>query len=145
MSPAGDSSELGRAVQEVADRTQVLIHEEIELAKAEVAIKVKKLARGAAIGAAAGVFALFGLIYLLHSASWLAWKLVRGDSPDNFWLGFLIVAALLFALGVVAGLLAARLLKGGAPPTPDMAIEEGRLIKETFSGEPPKRRLESSS
>lgn len=137
MSP-NDTTQLARAVQDVADRTQILIREEIELAKSEVTAKARKLARGAAIGAAAGVFALFGLVYLLHSASWFAWKLVRGDSTDNFWLGFLIVAVLLFALGVVSGFVAARLFKSGTPPTPDMAIEEGKLIRETLSSDAPR-------
>ena len=55
-------TDLARAVQEVSDRASVLIREEIELAKAEVSAKVTKLAKGAAIGAAAGVF-LLGATY----------------------------------------------------------------------------------
>jgi hypothetical protein len=129
------TSELARAIQDVTERTQVLIREEIELAKVEVTTKAKKLARGAAIGAAAGIFVVTGFIYFLHAASWLVWKAVRGDSTDNFWLGFFLVSVALFVLGGLAGFLAARLFKAGAPPTPAMAIEEGRLIKETLSGD----------
>ena len=40
---------------------------------------------------------------------------------------------LLFIVGAIAGLLAARLFKRGSPPTPQMAIEEGKLIKETVT------------
>ncbi len=130
MAPEPSTSELGRAVQDVTEKAQLLIREEIELAKAEMTAKVSKLIRGIVIGVIAGVFALFGLIYLLHGLSWLIWDLIGGDS--NFFLGFLIVAALLFIFGGLAGFLAARFIKRGTPPTPQMAIEEAKLIQQTL-------------
>ncbi len=126
-------SELGKAIQDVTEYSQRIIREEIELAKAEVSEKVTKLAKGAAVGAAAGVFVLTGLIYFLHALSWFIWKLVRGDSGDNFYLGFLIVAVLLFVLAGVAGFLAFKFVKGGAPPTPQMAIDEAQKVRQTIS------------
>ncbi len=130
-----DTSELGQAVQDVTERASLLIREEIELAKREMTEKVTKLIKGAVVGIVAGIFAVFGLIYLLHAASWAIWDLIGGRS--NFWLGFVIVAALLFLLGGLAGFVAARFLKRGSPPTPQMAIEEGKLIKETVTGSHP--------
>ena len=130
-----DTSELGQAVQDVTERASLLIREEIELAKREMTEKVTKLIKGAVVGIAAGIFAVFGLIYLLHAASWAIWDLIGGRS--NFWLGFIIVAALLFLLGGLAGFVATRFLKRGSPPTPQMAIEEGKLIKETVTGSHP--------
>ena len=127
-----DTSELGQAVQDVTERASLLIREEIELAKREMTEKVTKLIKGAVVGIVAGIFAVFGLIYLLHAASWAIWDLIGGRS--NFWLGFVIVAALLFLLGGLAGFVATRFLKRGSPPTPQMAIEEGKLIKETVTG-----------
>ena len=124
------TSDLGRAVQDVAEKAQLLVREEIELAKAEMSVKISKLIKGIVVGVVAGVFALFGLIYLLHGLSWLIWDLIGGDS--NFFLGFLIVAALLFILGGLAGFLAARFIKRGTPPTPQMAIEEAKLIQQTL-------------
>jgi hypothetical protein len=126
-------TELARAIQEVTDRTSVLIREEIELAKAEVSAKASRLAKGAAIGAAAGVFLLAALIYFLHAASWFAWKLVRGDGTDNFYLGFLIVTILLVILAAIAGFIAYRLVKKSQPPLPQMAIEEAQLIRQTVT------------
>ena len=137
MNDQPTTSELAQAVQDVTERAQILIREEIELAKAEVTTKATKLAKGAAIGAAAGIFLFFSLIYFLNAASWFVWKLVRGDGTDNFYLGFLIVAGLIFLLGIIAGLIAARLVKKGAPPTPKMAMEEAQLIKQTVSGDTP--------
>jgi uncharacterized membrane protein YqjE len=130
-----DTSELGQAVQDVTERASLLIREEIELAKREVTDKVTKLIKGAVVGIVAGIFAVFGLIYLLHALSWFLWDMIGGRS--NFWLGFVIVAALLFLFGGLAGFLAARFLKRGSPPTPQMAIEEGKLIKETVTGSHP--------
>jgi uncharacterized membrane protein YqjE len=132
-----DTSELGQAVQDVTERVSLLVREEIELAKREMTVKVSKLIKGAVVGIVAGIFAVFGLVYLLHALSWLLWKLLEGGGSDNFWLGFIIVAALLFLLGGIAGFLAARFLKRGSPPTPQMAIEEGKLIKETVTGSHP--------
>jgi uncharacterized membrane protein YqjE len=127
-----DTSDLGQAIQDVTERASLLIREEIELAKTEMTEKVTKLLKGAVIGIVAGVFALFGLIYLLEGAAWAIWLGLDGDG-NNFWIGFVIVAVLLFILGALAGFLAARLVKRGAPPTPQMAIEEGKLIKETVT------------
>ncbi|HMW46348.1 MAG TPA: phage holin family protein, partial [Solirubrobacterales bacterium] len=54
--PASEKT-VGEMVFEVSERTSNLIREEIELAKTEVSEKVTTLARGSAVGIAAGVFA----------------------------------------------------------------------------------------
>ena len=131
MAQDTDTSDLGQAIQDVTEKASLLIREEIELAKTEVTEKVTKLIKGAVVGIIAGIFAVFGLVYLLHSASWAIWQVVDGN--DNFWIGFLIVAVVLFVLGALAGFIAARLVKRGAPPAPQMAIEEAKLIKETVT------------
>ncbi len=136
MNDQPKTSELARAVQDVTERAQIIIREEIELATAEMTTKAKKLAVGAAAGAAAGVFFLFGLIYLLHAAAYGIWNLLNFEG-DDIWAGYLIVAGIIFLLGIVAGLVAARLFKKGAPPTPQMAIEEAQLIRQTVSGDKP--------
>jgi uncharacterized membrane protein YqjE len=127
-------SELARAVQDITEKAQLLIHEEIELAKAEMTEKVTKLIKGAIFGIVAGVFAVFALVYLLHALSWGIWEVLGSDS--NFWLGFLITGAVILILGVIAGLIAMRLIKRGSPPTPQMAIEEAQLIKGTLTAAP---------
>jgi uncharacterized membrane protein YqjE len=125
-----DTSELGQAIQDVTERASLLVREEIELAKTEMSEKASKLGKGAGIGGAAGIIAVFGLIYLLHSA---AWGLASAFGDDNPWLGYLIVAVILFIVAAIAGFVASRLFKRGSPPTPEMAIEEGKLIKETVT------------
>jgi uncharacterized membrane protein YqjE len=133
--PDNQTSELAHAIQEVSERASLLVREEIELAKAEMTEKATKLLRGAVVGLIAGIFAVFGLIYLLHAAAWGIWQATGTQS--SFWIGFLVVAVVLFLLGLIAGLIAFRSLKKGSPPAPTMAIEEGRLIKETVSSSRP--------
>ena len=130
---------IAEAIQEVSERASLLVREEIELAKAEVTEKVTKLIKGAVVGIAAGIFAVFGLVFLLHGLAWLAWFELF---PDNqfFW-GFFVVAAVLFLVGALAGYIAARAMKSGAPPTPKLAIDEAKLIKETVQSKHPERTI----
>ncbi len=127
--PTPYTPQVGAAVQDIAQRAQLLVREEIELARVELTQKVGRLARGAVVGIVAGVMALFGLVFLLHALSWLVWDATGPN--DNYWLGFLIIAVVLFLLGAVAGALAARFVKAGTPPKPEMAIEEAQRIKAT--------------
>jgi uncharacterized membrane protein len=135
--PDGNSQSIAQAIQEVSERAQLLVREEIELAKAEVSAKVAKLVKGAVVGIAAGIFVIAGLLLVLHGLAWLAWYELF---PDNqfFW-GFFVVAAVLFLLGAVAGFMAARAFKAGAPPTPQLAIDEAKRIRETVQSSHPER------
>ena len=93
--------------------------------------KATTLGKGAAVAAAAGVFALFGLIFFLHI---LAWFFVVGCRYDDVFWGFLIVDGPPVRLRRRSpGCIGIRWIKKGAPPTPDMAIDEAKLIKETVS------------
>ena len=132
--PEQSNSELARAVQDVTEKAQLLVREEIALAKAEMNEKVSKLIKGAIFGVVAGVFLLFALIYLLHALALGIWEFLGSDT--NFWLGYLIVAVVLILLGAIGGLLAMRNVKKGTPPTPQMAIEEAQLIKGTLTAPP---------
>jgi uncharacterized membrane protein YqjE len=128
------TSELARAIQDVTERAQLLVREEVELAKAEMTDKVTKLIKGAVFGIVAGIFAVFALIYLLHALSWGINDVL--DVSTALWAGFLITGGLILLLGVIAGLLALRFVKKGTPPTPQLAIEEAQLIKGTLAAAP---------
>ncbi len=105
----------------------VLVREEIELAKAEVTVKVSSLARGAAALAAGAVFGVFALVIALFT---LAWGL--NSLFASVWLGFAVTLVILLVLTGAAFMLALRKLKVGAP-TPNMAIDEAKKIRETVS------------
>jgi len=127
-----DDASIASAIQQITEQTQLLIKDEIELAKAEVQVKVKALAKGAAIGAAAGVFVLAALLLIIQGMAWLAWYVLPVNNQSFFW-GFFFVAALFLIFAAAAGFFAARLFKEGTPPTPQMAIEEGKRIQQTVN------------
>ena len=128
--PPQDSGEksLGEIVAEVSEKASLLVREEIELAKAEVTGKLSKLGRGAAIGAAAGVFLVFGITMFFHGLAWFLDDVFNWE--DNIWAGFAVVTVLLFLLAALSAFIAYRLFKKGAPPTPDLAIEEAKRTRE---------------
>jgi uncharacterized membrane protein YqjE len=123
--------DLAQTVQEITERVTLLVHEEIELAKAEVTGKVTKLLRGIVIGVAAGIFVVIGLLFLLHGMAWLAWYALPVGNSSFFW-GFFVVAGLLFLLGGLSGYLAAKFFKDSTPPVPEMAIDEAGKIRRTL-------------
>ncbi len=121
-----DDKSLGDVVTEVSEKASLLVREEIELAKAELTEKVTKLGKGAGALAAAGVLAVFALIYLFHA---LAWFFVDAFNWNTVWPGYLLTFAVIVAIGAVAAFLGIRWLKGGAPPTPELAIEEAKRTR----------------
>ena len=128
MSTNGADKSLGDVVSEVSEKASLLVREEIELAKAEVSQKVTKLGKGAGALAAAGVLAVFALIYLFHA---LAWFFVDAfDWQSTVWPGYLLTFVVIVAIGAVAAFLGIRWLKGGSPPTPELAIEEAKRTRE---------------
>jgi hypothetical protein len=127
------SHSIATAITEVSERATLLIREEIELAKTEVTEKVGKLAKGAVVAAAAGIFLVTALFFVLIGCAWLLfYELPIGNSLTYFW-GFFAMALILVVLGLIAGFIAARAVKKGSPPVPSMAIEEARKIRETVS------------
>jgi uncharacterized membrane protein YqjE len=124
--------QIGHTINEISEKASLLVREEIALAKAEVTQKATKLGKGAAVAAIAGVFALFGLIFLLHTLAWFfSW--VFGATDIGITFGFLVVTGILFVLAAIAGAIGLRWIKKGSPPTPDMAIDEAKKIRETVS------------
>jgi uncharacterized membrane protein YqjE len=133
--PGEPPQNIGTAIADISERATLLVHEEIELAKAEVTEKVTKLARGAVIGVAAGVFLVMALIFVLVGCAWLLYYYLPGNQFTYFW-GFFAMAVILVLLGALAGLIASRAVKKAAPPVPNLAIEEARKIRETVSAHP---------
>ncbi|HVD38048.1 MAG TPA: phage holin family protein [Solirubrobacterales bacterium] len=130
--PPPEQRSIADLVVEVSENASTLVREEIELAKAEVSEKVSKLARGAGIGVAAGAFAFLALIMILHG---IAWVLGEELFSGNIWAGYFVTAAIFLLLAALAGWIASKALKAGAPPVPEQAIEEAKLTKEMLERE----------
>jgi Putative Actinobacterial Holin-X, holin superfamily III len=128
----GQPENLATAVTEVSDRVSNLIREEIELAKAEVGRKATTLLKGTIAVVAGAVFGVFAIFIGLEALAWgLNAVLVPG--AGSIWEGFAIVFGILAVLAILAFVIAQRLLKRGAPPTPTMAIDEAKRIRETVA------------
>lgn len=133
LNPATDREKsLADILGEISRTSSLLVRQEIELAKAEVTIKAKRLGAGAAAAGIAGVFAVLALIFFLHGLAWFFADLIGGTGLLQIWLGFLITAGVLLVLGAVCGLLALRYFRRGLPPTPELAIDEAKKTRATI-------------
>ena len=125
--PGTAEKSLGDVVGDVSTKASLLVREEIELAKAELSEKVSSIVKGSAVAIAAGVFAVFALIYFFEGLAWFFNDLF--DVGSKLWIGFLIVFGILIVLAAIAGMLGIRWIKKGSPPTPTMAIEEAKRTR----------------
>jgi len=123
--PPADKT-VGELVFEVTEQTSTLIREEIELAKTEVSEKVTILARGSAVGIAAGVFAFLALILLMHAFALGLNSLFFEGQP---WAGYLIEAVMFIAIAAGAGYFAYRSFEKTGVPIPTEAIEEAQKTR----------------
>lgn len=128
---AGEDSErsVGELVLDVTERLTLLVREEIQLAKTEIAEKIGKIVKGSAAAALAALFVVLAFAMLMHTFAWLLNDLFF---EGELWLGFLVSALIWLLLAAIAGGLAYRSMKAGAPPVPDMAIEEAKRTGETL-------------
>jgi uncharacterized membrane protein YqjE len=127
-----DERKIGELVFDVAEGMSGLVREEIQLAKTEVTEKAGKIARGAVVGIAAGVFAFFALILVMEGIAWLLNEEVFNGKT---WPGFFIEAAAFLLIAALAAFIAFKSVKAGSPPVPEQAIEEAKLTKEMLQKE----------
>lgn len=118
--PAGGVG-VGDAAKQVADHAKQLVSLEVELASLELKRKVANLGAGAALMAVGGVFALYGLGFVLAT-------LTAGlDAFMPRWLALLAVSLLLFVVAGALAMVGVKRLRRGTPPTPEQAIREAKL------------------
>jgi uncharacterized membrane protein YqjE len=127
-----DRKSVAELVFDVSEGASSLIREEIQLAKTEVTEKVGSLLRGSAVGVAAGTFAFLALILIMEG---IAWLLNEEVFDGKVWPGFFVEAAAFLLIAALAGLIAYKAVKKGAPPVPEQAIAEAKLTKEMFEKE----------
>ena len=123
----GQPENLATAVTEVSERMSLLVREEIELAKARSRKRSRASRAGPAVRDRGCVRRARARVVLLTLALGLKYRPL-----GSIWLGFLIVFGVLLVVTVLAFLFAWRKIKVGAP-TPKIAIEEAKKIRETVS------------
>ena len=126
---------IAAAITEISERATLLIRDEIELARAEISAKLRKILTGAVVGVVAGMFIVVAGMFVLEGLAWLAWYEFF-PAGQYFW-GFFVMAGALLALAVLGGVLAARALRRSTPPAPTMAIDEARKIRDAVSAPEP--------
>jgi hypothetical protein len=133
---AEEEKTVGELFLEVSEQATVLIREEIELAKAEITEKLNRLLTGSVVGIVAGVFLLLALFLVMNGVAFLLGDNVFGG---RVWLGYLVEAGAFLLIAVAAGFYAYRSLRRGAPPTPDLAIEQAKEIRATLDPSEPSK------
>ena len=120
MESSNGQASVAELVKRLTEQTSRLAHQEVELAKAELALKGKRAGLGAGMFGGAGLFGMFALGALVAAA---ILGLAQAVAP---WLAALIVAGV---LGLVAGMVAligARKVKQAVPPIPEQTVETVR-------------------
>jgi hypothetical protein len=122
---------IAAAITEISERATLLIRDEIDLARAEISSKIRKIVTGVGVGAVAGVFVLVAVMFVLEGLAWLCWYELF-PAGEYFW-GFFMMAGVLLVVAVLGGVLAWKALRRSSPPAPTMAIDEARKIREAVS------------
>jgi membrane protein len=108
---------LAELARQLSDQTSRLIHQEIELAKAELSIKGKRAGIGAGMFGGAGVFGFYALGALTATA------ILALSLAVTAWLAALIVAVVLAAIAGVLALQGKTKVQQATPPVPEQATE----------------------
>lgn len=112
-----DGRSISDLLQQLTEQTTRLAQKEIELAKAEMAIKGKRLGMGAGAFSGAGVLAILGLGALTAAA------ILGLATAVEAWLAALIVAVVYFLVAGVLSLLGRAKVKAATPPVPEQTTE----------------------
>ena len=117
---SNDEHSLAELTRQLSDQATALARKEVELAKAEMAIKAKRL------GIGAGAFGTAGLIGLFALGALTATLILALDAAMDAWLAALIVTV---AYGAIAGILALigkGRVESGTPPVPERAMDSAK-------------------
>lgn len=123
-----DEQTLGALVHQLSEQVPQLVRTEVQLAQAELTAKGK--AAGVGIGAfgAAGVLALYAVLFLLTAAA-LALALVLPG-----WAAALIVGVVVLVAAGVAAMVGKREVTQAVPPAPERTIENVKEDVATIKG-----------
>jgi hypothetical protein len=108
---------IGELLKQLSEETTQLVHQELELAKAELTQKGKQAGLGA------GLFGAAGAIGLLALAALTTCFILALDAVMPAWLAALIVAVVYGAVAAVLALRGRDRVKQAVPPVPEQTIE----------------------
>jgi uncharacterized membrane protein YqjE len=108
---------LGELLKQLSEETTRLVHQEIELAKAELTQK------GRQAGMGAGLFGAAGAIGFLALAALTTCVILALDAVMPAWLAALLVAVVYAAVAAVLALRGRAKAQQAVPPVPEQTIE----------------------
>jgi hypothetical protein len=108
---------ISELVKDLSDQSSALARKEVELAKAEMTLKAKRLGMGAGAFGGAGLAGLFAL-----GALTVTLILALSEAMDA-WLAALIVTVAYAAIAGVMALIGKNRVEEGSPPVPERAID----------------------
>jgi hypothetical protein len=130
-SGGADQASVSELVKQLSQQTSELASKEVELAKAEMSLKAKRLGIGVGAFGAAGVVGLFAFGALTAALILLI------ATAMEAWLAAVIVAAVYGAVAGILALTGKKKVDEGTPPIPEQAIESSKADVEEA-----KRRVE---
>jgi MFS family permease len=117
VSTPGTDTSIGELTKQLSEQTTRLVRQEIELAKAELAIKGKQAGAGAGMFGGAGVLALYAVGAL--TAAIIAALSLAMDT----WIAALIVAVVYGAIAGVVALTGKKKVQEALPAVPEESVE----------------------
>ncbi|MFL5839909.1 MAG: phage holin family protein [Thermoleophilaceae bacterium] len=108
---------VGDLMKQLSEQTTTLVRKEVELAKAELAVKGKKAGLGAGMFGGAGLFGFFAFATL--TATFIL-ALATAVAP---WLAALIVTVVYGAVAGVLALQGKNKVRDATPPVPERAVD----------------------
>jgi uncharacterized protein YacL len=112
-----EQQSLSELMKQLTEQTTRLAQKEVELAKAEMAVKGKRL------GIGAGAFGGAGLVAVLGLGTLVATIVLLLATAMTAWLAALIVTVVLFAIAGVAALIGKKKVEEATPPVPEQTVE----------------------
>jgi hypothetical protein len=108
---------VGDLMKDLSEQTSTLVRKEVELAKAELAVKGKKAGIGAGMFGGAGLFGFFAFAALTAT---LILALAEAVAP---WLAAVIVTVVYGAIAGVLALQGKNKVQEATPPVPERAVD----------------------
>jgi hypothetical protein len=120
-----DQKSLSELLRQLSDQSTTLARKEVELAKAEMTIKAKRL------GVGAGAFGGAGIVGLFAFGALTATLILALATAMEAWLAALIVTVVYAAIAGVLALTGKQRVEAGTPPVPERAIDSSKQDVET--------------
>ena len=115
--PRGDDRSIADLTKDLLRNVSELVRRELDLARAELAEKARRLGVGIAL------VAVGGIIFLAVLGALTATAILALATTLDAWLAALIVTIVAAAIGAIVVLVGVRSLRRGAPPVPDQTVD----------------------